>query len=336
MPASCFKYVPSLLTFILPLSFLISSCTTDFEPEINEDPLVVLNALVHSDSIISAQVSRSWITGSRENENDLSKVILPDAVTEYAVNDGEWLPMVYDPESQKYVADRVAREGDRVSMRTRSRYGVAEGSTRVPFAVPIDKVEYSVETSIDTNSFIYIDNNSYDYFHYLKVTIRYRLTFTDRPGDDFYLVAGNPYLDDPIISENETAMDGVLNKYHYCSFFSDSSIKNKSYTLTLFSDYFCVPDGEGGYYLPYEITHHNMKENIRLIAMSSDYYYYILSLFKKYSGIEGILDNFGLAEPRSVFSNVSSGAGVVAAGSVTAYSLDVRPILIDAITNFNP
>lgn len=334
MSASCFIYVPSLLAFFLPILLLTSSCSTDFDPKIDESPLMVLNALIHNDSIISAQVSRSWIANQRDNMDNTYDMILPDAEAEYSVNDSEWLPMVYDPESHLYVTERVACEGDRVSMRARSRYGVAEGSTRVPFAVPIDKVEYSVESSVDTNSFFYTGND-YEYYHCLKITIRYRLTFTDRPGDDFYLISGDPYLDDPIISENETAIDAVINKYHYCSFFSDCSIRNKSYTLSLFSDYWCMPDGEGGYYLPYTIIHHDLKDTIRLIAMSSDYYYYVLSLFKKYSGMQGILDNFGLANPLSVFSNVSSGAGIIAAGSVTSYSLDVTPIILDVLSRYN-
>ena len=80
----------------------------------------------------------------------------------------------------------------------------------------------------------------------MMARVRYKIVFTDpADGDTYYLVNGNYgsdsfgswEVDDPIISENESNIDGVFNKYHYATFFSDNTIKGQTYTLSLYTEH---------------------------------------------------------------------------------------------------
>lgn len=312
---SLFTLLTSLL-IALPISLLLPSCTTDFDPKLDDTPIPVINALAERDSLLVAMVSRSWLFNTL---NDPAKATLPDANVQYRVDGGQWLPMTFNEETARYECDHRCMAGESVEIKADTRFGEAEGSANVPTAVPIDKVEYTVETRIDQNSFSMGYNGEIS--HPLEMTLRFKVTFTDPAGENYYLVAGSGYVDDPIIGENESAMDGVLNKYHYCSFFTDRTISLQTYTLSLFESFYLWPTGDGGYGRPW-----STKSTIKLINLSKDYYLYILSLFKKYTGFQGILEDFGVAEPRSVFSNVSTGAGIIASDAVSLYELDVLPI----------
>ncbi len=49
----------NLLTFSA-LSLFMTSCYTDFEPDIHDDPVLCLNAVIECDKPFSVTVSRTW------------------------------------------------------------------------------------------------------------------------------------------------------------------------------------------------------------------------------------------------------------------------------------
>ncbi len=76
---------------------------------------------------------------------------------------------------------------------------------------------------------------------------------------------------------------------------------------------------------------------ISLGSISADYYKYMLSMWKVNSGFEGELGNNGLADPIFIYSNVSTGAGIVAARSVSKYTVDLSDYVRDLpYQDFNP
>lgn len=63
----------------------------------------------------------------------------------------------------------------------------------------------------------------------------------------------------------------------------------------------------------------------------------MLSMWKVNSGFEGELGNNGLADPIFIYSNVSTGAGIVAARSVSKYTVDLSDYVRDLpYQDFNP
>lgn len=297
-------------SFIALISLLcFSSCSEEFEPEIDEPDVLVINVLAQPDSLVWASVSHSWVFN---DSNNWQSVIVGDAIAECSVNDGEWLPMTFDEEKERYIASYRPVSGDRIRVRAHSdKYGDAEGMTEIPVAVPIDSWSYTIECHVDNNSFI-IDGEG-TYYHPMMARVRYKIVFTDpADGDTYYLVNGNYgsdsfgswELDDPIISENESNIDGVFNKYHYATFFSDNTIKGQTYTLSLYTEH--TINSYGVDYGRYT------TDSLALFTISRDYYLYLLSLSKKYNGLQGSLEEFGMADPRNVFCNVSPGKGIVA------------------------
>lgn len=323
-PLSSLFFLSTLLVM-----FMLSSCTTGFEPEIDESPVTVLNVLVANDSVISASVTRSWVFNTSVTS---AQVALPDARVEYSLNDSRWIPMKYDESRLRYFADQVAVEGDRVHIRASSRFGEAEGWAEVPRVVPIERVEYTVESRVDNESII-VSPGDNSISHPVEVIIRYRVSFTD-PADteNYYLLGleGDRFdVDDPIISDNESSMDALINQYHYCWFFTDAGIEGKTYTLSLYSTHHV-----SGYYYPWNTT-----DTIKLISISRDYYLYLLSLQKKYSGFNGILEDMGVADPRIIFSNVNPGTGIVASQSLSLYQHDLHHIfdkIMDEMSGKSP
>lgn len=301
---------------------MLVSCATDFEPEIEANPMTVLNVLASPDSTLTASVTRTWVfnqeSGGSYSDNDLS---LPDAEVHYSVDDGPWMPMRYNANKYRYESNYKVAEGDRIRVKAYSRkYGEAEGMTEVPKTVPIDSYSYTIRKEIAYDSWVYpADGEPY---HPYKVVFRYEVTFTDpEPGENYYLVSSEGYCDDPILSETEGVLDGVFNKYHYNSFFTDSSISGQKYTLHVTFELYNY-----GFGFNWGSPQRNIN-TIRLCSISKDYYLYLLSLFKKYTGLQGNLENFGVAEPRSIYSNVYPGVGIVASSAPAEIQDDVTDVL---------
>lgn len=319
------------------------SCTTEFDPEINEQPMTVLNVLAQNDSIITAQVSRSWIfnksdefvkTGVYDSPDYFvlpQDVAIRDAKVECSVNNGEWVQMTYNPETYNYISDMKAKEGDRIRVRAFSSYGKAEGYTEIPRLIHIEKVEHNIRAFVDSQSMMFNPDGTIT--HPVAFDVHYYVTFTDPDWEDrYYMVAGDGYVDDPIIGENESPMDAVLNKYHYCSFFSNATIKAQKYTLSLFTNHYYFPGLGFSGAIGLGKDPNTIMETIKLYSISKDYYLYVLSIFKKYTGLQGILENFGVADPRSVYSNITPpGIGIVAGSSLSDYSINIAPDLKKAL-----
>lgn len=303
--------------FIIPVLALIASltgaCTSDYSPSFEEKPVLVINVIASPGEPIEASVTHSWPVGELVKGN----VDLPDAEVQLVVNDGAPIRMTYDAASARFRSDRVARAADRICVSaSHPDYGSASGATTVPRPVVISdwKCTHRVET--DYNGYIYESDGTWG--HPRMVRFVYSVTFSDPVDEEnYYLVSSDLDCDDPIIDENNTPLEAIFIKSKDFYVFSDRQINGKTYTLT------CSKTYTLHYILPGE----DFINRISVYSISKEYYLYLLSLYKKYETISGALEEIGLAEPRSVYSNVSSGAGVVAAQAPTTIINDVAEIM---------
>lgn len=307
----CKRYV--IPFFLAP--WLLTGCMEDFNPDVHEEPVAVLNTLVCADSTLWAQVSRSWMLS-----DPLPDPILSDAEVSYAVNGGAWLPMAYNPERRRYEAGHVAREGDRVEVSADTRYGVVSASASVPRGVVIDSVSSASAVIVDYNSIIAVDDGQFVYGKTLQVY--YRVTISDTPGErDYYMVGGNVMMVDPVVDVNDSELDWISSASGFC-IFTDRLFDGSSYTLSLQSDHS----------LTWVYPDRRYVDEIVVCRITADYYRYLASLYKKYGTLRSDLEYYGFMEPVAVFSNVSGGVGIAAGENGVARSFDITKLVIDAVS----
>lgn len=305
-----------LYVFIMLLPQL-SACTSEYSLDLEgEKEVLAVNVLAEADSTVSASVSHSWIFGTKPSVSTVT-----DAKVSVSVNGQNRGCMIYDPKVKKYVCDVVVYEGDTVKIAAVSeKYGSAEGSSVVPRKVRIDS--WSMDYFLETDDMSTIVGPDGSVSHPTAIRYDYSLTFTD-PADEenYYLLnVTGATSSDPILGENDTPLDAVFSVNDEFLVFSDRSIAGKTYTLT-----FRLSSWYDGWWNSSDLFSHT----IRFCSISKDYYLYLLSLHKKYDGLNGSLEELGLAEPRYVYTNVSSGAGIVGAQCVDVVVNDVSEIVKD-------
>lgn len=301
----------------------LSSCSTDFEPDLQEEHVAVLNVLLDTDSTLCARVTRSWrFSESRPD------VIVTDARVRLFIDGQDRGVMTFDPGNKTYRADLKPEAGQKIRIVAETdQYGDAAGEAIVPRQPDVKFIDYKVSQYEDLNSTIYLPNGTM--YHPIAYAFEYSFEISDPDGAaNYYMLATglDGSCDDPILSENETPIDAVFNKYHDYGIFSDRSFQGASYRLSFKFTY-------GSHEVQHlgdidKIPEHIAKRfvsQIRIYEISQSYYLYLLSLYKKYAGLHGILEDFGVAEPYAVYSNVTPGVGIVASRNAFCYSHFVLP-----------
>ena len=301
----------------MPLIALMGSCVDEFNPDFDNTPIAVLNALIQADSTVSVSVSRSFTTldGSNGGES-VERNIIKNAVVTLFINGQDLGKMTYDPSSLKYNSTVKAKSKDIVTIKVTTKdYGSAEGTTSVPDKIKNAGWSYTASVEIDYDTtIIYPGGESY---HPEVAIINYSVTFQDTADEENYYMLYSNDLDfeckDPIIGENDTPLDAIYTKYTELYFFSDKSISGKEYTINFSCRY-----SKGLHYFPGNGTD-KIINKVGLYSISRDYYLYLLSIHKKYEGLNGMLEDFGISEPKVVYTNVSPGIGIVAAETPVCY-----------------
>lgn len=308
---------------IFILATLLSACTSGFNPDIEESPVVVINMLATPDSLLRASVTRSW-QHTLLNKPD---VRLRDAEVVVSVNGAPAKAMTYDSDRGDFFIDYRPSQGDRIEISAFSReYGSASGVTVIPEAVKIDDWSFTAMRVTDYDGII-VEDSTLSYLPRLE--IRYSITFTD-PADqeNYYLLSGKPYFEfgggvssDPILGENDSPLDAIFSKGKYFIVFSDRSINGKSYTLSYTTSY--IP------FVPVtELAKGRITDRISLCSISRDYYLYMLSIYKKYGDLNNNLEDIGLMEPKLIYSNVEQGCGIIASQSSDTINNDVHDLVL--------
>ena len=129
--------------------------------------------------------------------------------------------------------------------------------------------------------------------------------------------------EEPLFTEHVSALESAIMATSGYSFFSDRQISGTSYPIhvklrdvsyTLSGPDVKPGDGDGCIWM-------------KLYTISSSYYRHAISVWVSNDGIIGSLGDVGLADPVFESSNVSTGAGVVAAAAVSKVPVYVNPII---------
>ena len=319
----------AILRYIIPILsvFLLTGCYEDFSPEIDTKPVLCLNSLITAGEPIEVDVTHTWMFNDEKSERDHD---VTDAVVTILVNE------------RIVGSDYLPKEGDRIRIVAESpTYGIATAEVVVPYATPVGKVKV---IPVVTN----IWEGDKDFYHYemladITFNLNIEMDVNDPEGpDDYYHFGygwfgsdtdGSPtlsigqleYNSEPIFKEHIGVFETVMGNDEDTQFvfFSDRQFSGKTYTLHLnFSDnYFHVKSQE------YDESRLECGVNLYLTTVSKSYYNWAVYKWNVDEGITGDLSDIGLAESKWGYSNVSTGAGVVAAQSSSKFTIDLKEFL---------
>ena len=313
--------------------FLLTGCYEDFNPEIDTKPVLCLNSLITAGEPIEVEVSHTWMFNDEKAENNHK---VTDASVTILANE-----MIVG-------SDYLPKEGDKIRIVAESpTYGTAMAEVMIPFATPIGKVTF---TPVITN----IWKGDEDFFHYemladITFNLNVELDVNDPAGTDNYYHFGynwsgvNPdgsptlyigqfeYNSEPIFKEHIGVFETVMGNDEDTDFvfFSDRQFSGKIYTLHLNFSYnsFRVKSQE------YDESLLECGVNLYLTTVSKSYYNWAVYKWNADEGIIGDLSDIGLAESKWGYSNVSTGAGVVAAQSSSKVTIDLKEFLKTTLNN---
>ncbi|MDE6557206.1 MAG: DUF4249 domain-containing protein [Duncaniella sp.] len=331
----------AILRYIIILfaATLLTACYEDFDPKIDTRPVLCLNSLIVAGEPIEVEVTHTWMFNDKEAERN--HAVRDATVTILA--DGKVVGSAYRPE-----------EGDTITIIAESPlYGSATAEVIVPYATPIGKVEvtpvvtdirggdedffhygmladitFNLNIELDVNDPAEIDN--YYRFRYSEFSKRYDYDGT-YAGD---LTVSRPecfslgqfiYDAEPIFKEHIGVFETVMGNDWSESFlfFSDRQFSGRTYTLHLkyTGNTFRVKSSQ------YDESLLECGLILSLTTVSQSYYNWAVYKWNADDGILGNLSDIGLAETQWGYSNVSTGAGVVAAQSSTSYPVDLKDFL---------
>ena len=330
-------------------------CFSDFEPDIESTPVLCLNSLITAGEPVQVSVTRTW-RWSEGNPDDTYHPIdidIADADVSLIVN-GKFVERLtftqsdngYDPGTPFYKLINVyqstycPRSGDTVMLRAVSdRYGEATAQVTVPDPAPIDKVDVKVKDFSD-NTHIWQGDYSMSlgfriWFtdpadatdYYLFETDHTESHFTDAPdgerAQEYIMSMWVDYTCEPLFTEHVSALESVFSDTSGYTIFSDRQISGKSYPLNVSVDNITYI-----YYNPDDDPDlGDMAITLSLCSISDSYYYHVLSVWHANDGISGVLGGVGLGDPVYAASNVSTGAGVVAAVAKSTFKVRLLDII---------
>lgn len=329
---------------VLPLC----SCFQDFEPDIKTTPVVCLNSLVTEGELIKLSVTRTW-RWSEGNLHDDEATVLKDAEVKLYVNDRyqETLRYTEEPaldfnETDKYyyLSSYCPAIGDRLRFEvSTSGYGDAHAEVEIPEKVDISDVRHQVRIT-DRN-----ENADATYVECM-FDLSMKVGFDDPAGKENYYVfelsqtrpeghiENGLYIPpdyyenvicsfdvdlEPLFSEHISPLESIISDNYGWTVFSDRQIEGRHYSLNIVCDN--VMYQYNATQKP-ETADHSATIDIRLCSISKSYYDFMISLWQAEQGVSGALGGVGLGNPVWEKSNVSTGAGIIAARTVSTVRLN--------------
>lgn len=328
---------PLSLALFLPL--FLTACYEDFNPDVDVTPVLCINSLITAGQPVDVDVSRTWLytdeTAARDHEVNDAKVMV--YANGHLVSD-----------------DYVAREGDNIRIEVESaHYGNAEAEVTVPYAVPVESFDWKPVLTSSTVGDEGVMSAS------LTFNLEADLTFSDpvysqdfyhlryigfyNSGDSFngdeiwgefepegadFILGSLKYDAEPVFSEHIGVFESVMgSSAGSFTFFTDRQFQGSSYTLWLrFSDcrYSVYSKVWNPLYLECGYT-------ITLYSVSKSYYDWSNYVWHNDEGFFCDLSDVGFSDPVWAYSNVSTGAGVVAACAPTTVTVDLTEFIKSSI-----
>ena len=322
------RYIIAILSVCL-----LTGCYEDFNPDIDTKPVLCLNSLITAGKPIKVDVTHTWMFNDEHSEKNHD---VKDAVVTILVNE------------RIVSSDYLPKEGDKIRIVAESpTYGMAIAEVVVPYATPIGKVKvFPVVTDIW--------KGNKDLFHYemladVTFNLNVEMDVNDPAGTDNYYhfgynwsgraTDGSPtlsigqfeYNSEPIFKEHIGVFETVMGNDEDTNFgfFTDRQFPGRTYTLHLnFSNnVFRVKSQE------YDESWLECGVNLYLTTVSKSYYSWAVYKWNVDEGITGDLSDIGLAESKWGYSNVTTGAGVVAAQSSAKYTIELKEFLNTTLNN---
>lgn len=320
--------------YLIPLAIALTGCYENFTPDIETTPVLCINSLVTAGEPIEVSVSRTWLYNEQKQD-------VKDAEVKVYAND--------ELTNQDY----LPKEGDKIRIvATSPTYGKAEAEVIVPVSTPIKSVtwepylqsvwnnpdeEYELNAGITFNLNIEMEisdpASTTDYYQFSYDSFyNYRVDADNNDDDDFsasgpapcYLTTGTfKYEAEPIFSEHigvfESIMGGNASNF---TFFTDRQFSGKTYTLHI-----RLENANYRVSSVYDPRLFDCGIELTLVSVSESYYNWANYVWQKNDGPMGDLIDIGLGNPMWGYSNVSTGAGVVAAQSKATYKLDLKDFI---------
>lgn len=323
------------LLLILPV-LMLTGCYEDYIPDIDVKPVLCLNSLIVAGQPIEVDVTHTWLYTDVDADKDHK---VPDARLNIYVN-GQLQP-----------EDYLAREGDRIRIVAVSdKYGTAEAEVTVPVAVvpslrtwtatPIsvwheDLEGWAMNAIVDfnVNAELTIDDpaNIENYYEFSRYG--YNKHIDEETDDDYMHASWNPVSlslgtfkieFEPIFAEHIGDFEAVSgSSVSDFNFFTDRSFSGGSYTLNLFfegMEFF-------GRLQEYDDSALDCGLTLVLYTVSKSKYNWANYSWQVWEGMLGDIGDIGFGDPVWGYSNVSTGAGVVAAQSSASVTINLRDFL---------
>lgn len=320
----------AILKYIIPLllATVLTGCYEDFTPDVDTKPALCLNSLITVGEPIYVNVSHTWLFTDKQ------------AAEYHQVADAEVTVIV---NGDVVNDDYLPKEGDKIYIIANSAtYGTATAEVQVPFATPIGNVKLT-----PTLTDLWLDTR-YELLADITFNINVEMDVVDRPDcDNYYNLSfkkKSPYNDaskltlsyldvelEPIFKEHIDVLESIMvneDSYDFL-YFTDRQFAGETYTLHL--------NFNNNYF---EVHSRNYDESLvdcgitfYLSTISKSYYDWAVYKWNVTDGIIGDLAEVGLAESKWGYSNVSTGAGVVAAKSVTEYTVSLKDFLETILTS---
>lgn len=333
------------LTIFIIAALILTGCREDFNPKINVEPVLCVNSLIVAGEPIEVQVTHTWLYTDDYFTSDHS---VPDAVVSVYVNgnlcDGDYLP--------------VPDDHIRISVDSKT-YGHADAEVTVPHPAPIETLSVTPTVMNVWNG----GDDNYEAICDLTFNLNIELDLLDLPGvdnyyrfsylgyyhsgddgydDDIYYDGPMPpvyfslgsfdYEAEPIFSEHIGVFESIMGSDAYgFTCFTDRQFSGRNYTLHLrYTD------------CRYMLNAHTVDPELYecgytlfLWSTSQSYYNWANYQWQSNDGYLGDMSDIGLGDPLAAYSNVSTGAGVVAAAAITSLTVDLGDFIRSAIEGTN-
>lgn len=326
---------------LLASPLLLTECYEDFDPNIDTTPVLCLNSLIKAGEPIDVNITRTWIYTDAAAAKDHS---VDDASFQIFANG--------NPVDNSY----IPHEGDHIRLLARSRkYGSAEAEVTVPVASQISSLDFTPRVTdfwathtqgwgltatmyFDVKiNFGIADNNSTTNYYLLE----YKSFSNSHPTDyddplNFYqkypqvstFSPGQFETSDPVFYEQVSAFEEVMNGAYYDVYFSNRLINKETNDVEFgFSACKFALTGWNG-----QLEEFDCGWDFTLYFISESLYNWAAYIEQKNGFVFGDMGDWGLSDPIWGYSNVSTGAGVVAAQSSATITLNLHDFLYDYIS----
>jgi len=318
------------ILYILLIFGILLSCDTEiqFNGKVTE-PVLVVNALACTDSIIHTKVSLSRFFLDQEDDSPP----VTDATVALYVN-GTFRENLVHFKKGEYLSTYVTVQGDVIRLNVSAP---GQESVWSETTVPLATADFQIDSTIvksDTSLLIYtVSDNPYEYnstYHFDTVGVTYNYTHTYKVSFSNPVGVSNYYR---LVVNNMTTFNGRISTIEYrndiedivfgsgknnldglfaetgddpYNVFSDELIDGTTHTITFkYQQDFNRIDNRPSYVD--STIHYERSVTVDLQSISRAYYLYLKSLKAL-----GLADPF-MSEPVQIYTNIDKGLGILGA-----------------------